>query len=340
MSELKTLTYPGVFKTEQGAEINHLQLAYQTWGNLDDDASNAVLICHALTGNSNAEEWLNGLFGAGKLFDPDEHFIICINVPGSCYGSSGPAEINPKTGKRKGALFPQLTIRDFVKAQQSVLDYLNIREVRFAFGASMGGMQALEFALADTRIKRLILVSMNKAHSSWQIAISEAQRRSIYNDPNWQDGNFHQENPPVAGLAAARMQAMPWYRTQQSFDKKFGRNAQNNKEDQFAVESYLNYQGEKLVQRFDAGTYILLTKAMDSHDVSRGRGSFEEVLGSLAIPVLVIGVSTDILYPPHEQKELAGLIPNGTYAELESENGHDAFLIEFERFQELIFQHS
>lgn len=332
-------TYPTPFFTENGEQIENLRLAYRTWGKLNADASNAVLICHALTGSPEADEWLGGLFGSENLFDPDKYFIVCINVPSSCYGSSGPKDIDPKTGKRIGSKFPQCTIRDFVRAQQGVLDHLGIRKIRFAFGASMGGMQALEFGIMDDRVQQLILVSMGKAHTPWQIAISEAQRQSIYNDPDWQDGLYSIDQPPKKGLAAARMQAMPWYRSPVSFRKKFGRATQNETTDQFAVESYINYQGDKLVGRFDAVTYVRLTKAMDSHDVSRDRGSYQKVLGKLTIPVLALGVSSDILYPPEEQKELAKLIPNGTYAELESENGHDAFLIEFEKFQDLIYQH-
>lgn len=330
----QTLTLDKPFVTEKGDKIKNLRLAYNAWGTLNPEKGNAVLICHALTGSSNAEDWLNGLFGRENLFDPRQDFIICINVPGSCYGSSGPADIDFQTGELTGSGFPEISVRDAVRAQQEVLDYLQIKKIRFAFGASMGGMQALEFAIMDKRIESLILVSMGKAHTAWQIGISEAQRQAIFSDPKWLNGKFLENDPPKQGLALARMQAMPWYRSAVSFEQRFGR--KNQEKEQFEVSSYLNYQGKKLVERFNAVSYVRLTQLMDSHDVARGRGTYGQVLGGIEIPVLIIGVQSDLLYPINEQKELAHLIPNGVFAELDSDFGHDAFLIEFDRFFDLI----
>ncbi len=323
------------FVTESGFEFPELDVAYQTWGTPNADKSNAVVVFHALTGHAAADEWLTGFFGKGRLLDPAEHYIICSNVLGSCYGTTGPLSINPKNGKRYGGDFPVVTIRDMVRVQQRLLDHLGVKRIRFAVGASMGGMQALEFGIMDDRPEQLLLIAMGKAHSAWAIGIGEAQRRALYADPRWKDGHYPPDDPPVDGLAAARMMGMITYRSAGSFERRFARMPQPGKSC-YQVESYLNYQGSKLVDRFDAVTYVRLTQAMDSHDVSRGRGSFEQVLGALDIPVLVIGISSDVLYPVHEQKELAVLLKNARYVELASDNGHDAFLIEFEAIQSLV----
>ncbi len=323
------------FVTESGFEFPELDVAYQTWGTPNADTSNAVVVFHALTGHAAADEWLTGFFGKGRLLDPDEHYIICSNVLGSCYGTTGPPSINPKTGRRFGGDFPLVTIRDMVRVQQRLLDHLGVKRVRFAIGASMGGMQALEFGIMDDRPEQLLLIAMGKAHSAWAIGIGEAQRRALFADPKWKDGHYPPDDPPAEGLAAARMMGMITYRSAGSFEKRFARNPQAGKSC-YQVESYLNYQGKKLVDRFDAVTYVRLTQAMDSHDVSRERGSFEKVLGSLNVPVLVIGISSDVLYPVGEQKELAALLKNARYVELASDNGHDAFLIEFEAIQSLV----
>jgi homoserine O-acetyltransferase/O-succinyltransferase len=326
---------PAPFVTESGFEFPGLDIAYKTWGTPNEDMSNVVVVFHALTGHAAADEWLTGFFGKGRLLDPDEHYIICSNVLGSCYGTTGPLSIDPRTGERYGGSFPVITIRDMVRVQQRLLDHLKVRRIRFAIGASMGGMQALEFGVMDKRVEQLLLIAMGKAHSAWAIGIGEAQRRAIFTDPKWRDGHYPPEDPPASGLAAARMMGMITYRSAGSFERRFGRERQHDKP-LYQVESYLNYQGDKLVGRFDAVTYVRLTQAMDSHDVSRGRGSFEEVLSRVKIPVLVIGISSDVLYPVEEQKELVSLLANARYAELVSDNGHDAFLIEFDTIQSIV----
>ncbi len=332
-----TITFhdPVPFVTESGYEFPSLDVAYKTWGTPNDDMSNVVVVFHALTGHAAADEWLTGFFGKGRLLDPGEHYIICGNVLGSCYGTTGPLSIDPKTGKRYAGDFPLVTIRDMVRVKQRLLDHLGVTRVRFAIGASMGGMQALEFGIMDSRPEQLLLIAMGKDHSPWAIGIGEAQRKALASDPKWRDGHYPLDDPPAEGLSAARMMGMITYRSAKSFNKRFGRNRQEDKPC-FQVESYLQYQGQKLVERFDAVTYMRLTQAMDSHDVARGRGSFEEVLGGIALPTLVVGISSDVLYPVHEQQELAKFMPNARYAELTSENGHDAFLIEFEAIQTLV----
>lgn len=323
------------FITESGIRFQNPEIAYKTWGTLNEKRDNVILICHALTGHAAADEWFTGLFGEGNLCDTDKYFTICINVPGSCYGSLGPFSINPKTGEPYRNSFPLFTIRDIVRFQQQLLNQLSINGIEVVIGGSMGGMQALEFSIMDKRIRSAVLIAMGKAHSPWAIGISHAQRQAIYTDPKWNNGNYEKGDGPKSGLATARMMAMITYRTPKDYWSKFDRNLQGES-DEFQVESYLNYQGQKLARRFDAHTYVALTKTMDSHDITRGRGTAEEVLNRVEIPVQLVGIRSDLLYPPTEQKELSQLFPNGRYHEIDSPYGHDAFLIEFEQLNDII----
>ncbi len=335
MSELKKYIFNTTFTTESGFELENPEVAYHTWGNLNKRKNNIVLVIHALTGNSNLEDWFSGFFDESSPIDLDKDFVICMNIPGSCYGSVGPWSINPKSGKPYRGDFPIFTIRDIVRFQQLMLNKLEITEVQLVLGGSMGGMVALEFALLDDRIQKSCVVAMGKSHSPWAIGISEAQRQALYADPIWNGGFYERDNPPKNGLSAARAMAMLTYRTPQNYQKKFQRNI-NSEKNIFEVESYLQYQGLKLVERFDALTYDRMTRSMDTHDISRDRESFEEVLGKLKTHVLVIGIDSDLLYPTYEQKELADLIPNAIYKEINSMYGHDAFLIEFGQINEAL----
>lgn len=331
--KLHRLTTP--FVTENGFTFEKPEVAYQTWGELNENRSNVVIIFHALTGNAEADDWFGGLFKPEGILDPSRQYIVCMNVLGSCYGTTGPWSTNPETGKPWRGDFPKVTIRDMIRLQQQVLDQWEINEIELVLGGSMGGMQALEFAIMDQRARRAVLMAMGKNHTPWAIGLSHSQRQAIYGDPKWQDGFYDLDDGPEHGLSVARMIAMISYRSPADFEDKFGRELQPDSS-QFQIESYLDYQGKKLSGRFDALTYVRLTQAMDSHDVSRGRGTYEDVLGRIDIPVLVLGIDSDTLYPINEQKELAELIPNGQYAELTSPHGHDAFLIEFEEINELI----
>lgn len=327
--------------TESGFEFPSIDIAWNSWGTLNETKDNVILVCHALTGNSNAKDWFYGLFESSGFIDLDEHFVLCINNLGSCYGSTGPTSVSPLTGKPYQADFPEITIRDIVKHQQLLLDHLEINGIELIIGGSMGGMVALEFGLMDPRIRSLALFAMGKSHSPWAIGISHAQRKAIYADENWKDGFYDPKTPPQKGLSVARALAMITYRSPQNYEHKFRRDFNTNK-DQFEVESYLDYQGEKLSFRFDANAYLTLTKAMDSHDVSRKRGSFRDILGSLKTPCLILGIDSDLLYPIAEQQELAELIPNSEFKEIHSDYGHDAFLIEFEQINKhlISFYHS
>jgi len=323
------------FITEGGHRFANAEVAYKTWGTLNPARDNVILICHALTGHAAADEWFPGLIGKNKLYDPSKNFIICINVPGSSYGSLGPWSINPETGNPFRADFPDVTIRDMVRFQQLLLDQLDIRGIELVIGGSMGGMQALEFAIMDPRVKSACLIAMGAAHRPWAIGISEAQRAAIKADTKWNGGNYDFEDGPDQGIAAARMMAMITYRTPDNYDTKFARRKQDGT-DLYQVQSYLKYQGEKLARRFDANAYVILSKAMDSHDISRGRADKDVVLNRVEIPVQVIGVDSDHLYPLSEQKELDRLLPNSRLNLIKSPYGHDAFLIEFEQLHDII----
>ena len=323
------------FITESGHRFEYPEVAYKTWGTLNESRDNVILICHALTGHAAADEWFPGLIGNNKLYDPANNFIICINVPGSCYGSLGPWTENPSTGKPYRSDFPDITIRDMVRFQQLLLDQLDIRGIELVIGGSMGGMQALEFSIMDQRVRSACLIAMGATHRPWAIGISEAQRAAIKADPKWNGGDYEFDDGPNQGIAAARMMAMITYRTPQNYDTKFARRKQDES-DLYEVESYLQYQGQKLAKRFDANSYVILSKAMDSHDISRCRPSKEVVLNRVEIPVQIIGVDSDHLYPVSEQEELARLLPNSRLHLIESPYGHDAFLIEFEQLHTII----
>lgn len=335
MSNQQSITFDESFVTEKGETIPRPTVAYQSWGQPNKDRTNVVVVCHALTGNSAADEWFGGLFGSGKTLDPEKQFIICPNVLGSCYGTTGPASANPHTGEPYRADFPEITIRDMVRLQQRLLDELQINSIEMLIGGSMGGMQALEWCIMDDRPQSAVLIGMGKAHRPRAIGISHTQRQAIYNDPHWNDGYYPEGQPPKEGLALARQIAMISYRSDTDYQQKFGRKLQDGT-DYFEVESYLGYQGYKLVNRFDAVSYVRLTQAMDSHDVARNRGSYEKVLGNIQIPVMVIGIDSDNLYPVEEQYELVRLLDNSRYRRLKSPHGHDAFLIEFEQLNNII----
>ena len=290
---------------EGGGVLEEVTVAYRTWGRLDASASNAVLVCHALTGNADADEWWEPLIGRGRALDPSRDFIVCSNILGSCYGTTGPSTYGPD--------FPRITVRDIVAVQRTLVRHLGIRRLRLVIGGSFGGMQVLEWAwAAPDLVESLAVIAASGRHSPWTIAWSEAQRQAIALDP-------------VRGLAVARMIAMSTYRSHASYESRFARNRDG---DGFAIESWLRNHGDRLVQRFDAQTYVTLTEAMDSHDIARGRGPYEHVLASIRQRALIVSIDSDVLYPPGEQEELAMLMPNATLQTIASPHGHDGFLID------------
>lgn len=316
------------FELESGVVLPEVQVAYRTWGRLAPGGGNAVLVCHALTGSADADVWWSGLVGPGRALDPERDFIICSNVLAGCYGTSGPIQPHPEDGEPWGSRFPEVTIRDMVRLQAQLLDRLGVERLGLVLGPSLGGMQVLEWAaMYPDRVGAMAPIGVSGRHSAWCIAISESQRRAIFLDPHWREGRYALDKPPQYGLAVARMIAMCSYRSWDNFEARFGRKTQDW-DGQFAVTSYLNYQGEKLHRRFDANTYVRLTQAMDSHDLARGRGEYRDVLGRLAMPALVVSVDSDVLYPPHEQAALAASLPAARYEMLRTAAGHDGFLIE------------
>ena len=329
------LELPQSVTLESGAVVENVTVAFRTWGDIGNAKDRAILICHALTGSADADVWWPGIIGEGCAFDPAHDFIICSNVLAGCYGTSGPVSKHPQQDGHFRADFPQVTIRDMVKVQQILLDRLGVHELRLVTGPSLGGMQVLEWAaMYPERVKSIVPVGVSGRHSAWCIGISEAQRAAIAADANWNDGQYSEDNPPDRGLAAARMMAMCSYRSWDNLEQRFSR--QRGSGGEFQVQSYLRYQGQKLNTRFDANSYVRLTQAMDSHDLARGRDSYPEVLRGIRQPALIVSVSSDILYPPVEQQLLADCMPNVEFRMLESDHGHDGFLIKTRELGEMI----
>ena len=317
---------------ESGAVLPRVEIAYHTYGELNAAGDNVIWVCHALTANSDAADWWSGLFGDSKPLDPNKHFIVCANILGSCYGSSGALTENPETDKPYYASFPQITIRDMVKAHQLLQAHLGINQVQLGIGGSMGGYQLMEWAIADQSLfKNLCLLVTSAKASAWEIAIHEAQRLAIEADATWQSDSL---DAGRNGLKAARGIGMLTYRNYEAF--KQTQKDEEEKLDGFKASSYIQYQGEKLAKRFNAQSYHLLTKSMDSHNLGRRRNSVEEALGMIKVNTLIIGVDTDILCPITEQEFIAKHIPNSRLEIISSPFGHDGFLVETEKIAQLL----
>ena len=332
------LDLPRGIELDCGMRLSPVRVAYQTWGDAANAANNTILICHALTGSADVDAWWPGIIGAGGAFDPGSDFIVCSNILGGCYGTTGPADIDPDSGTRYRADFPPVSVRDMVRLQAALLDALGIERVRLVTGPSLGGMQALEWAaMYPERIETLVPIGVGARHSPWCIGISEAQRAAIASDPDWRGGYYDDDTRPEQGLAAARMMAICTYRSWQSFEQRFARERADD--GRFQVQSYLRHQGRRINERFDANSYVTLTHAMHSHDLGAGRGNGDcrnAYWRPYVQPALVVSVSSDALYPPAEQKLLADHVPHARYEVLESLHGHDGFLIETEALAALI----
>jgi homoserine O-acetyltransferase len=347
------------FALEGGGLLRGVTVAYETWGSLAEDASNAVLVCHALTGDSHAAGglgtghptagWWNGIIGPGRVLDTDRWFVVCVNVLGGCQGSTGPASPHPDDGRPWGSRFPVVSMRDMVRTQAAVADHLGIARWALVVGGSMGGMQALEWGVMyPERVGALAPIATAAAASAAQIGWWSSGRRAIRMDPLWRGGDYYDAPPgegPHEGLATARMMSMMTFRSDDVFSARFGREVVEPVEgftlwQRFEVERYLEYQGDKLVRRFDANSYLLLTKAMDLHDLGRGRGGMDAAFARLRAPLLSVGVTSDILYPSHQSRDIVELAGRAgvpaTYAELDSPHGHDAFLIEVDQVSALL----
>ena len=355
---LKTFTFDAL-PLRLGGQLGPVTLAYETWGTLNEAGDNAVLITHALTGNTHAHDteqpddtkiaWWNPLIGPGRFFDTTRYFVICSNILGGCYGSTGPSSIDPRTGRLYAMSFPVITIQDMVQAQRRLIDFLGVRELAMVAGGSIGGQQALQWAVAYPDIvRKTIVVAATAALTAQAVAFSEVQRQAILLDPRWQGGDYQPGHGPDAGLIIARMLAMITYQSEEGMEQRFSRqpahpvNASRSPSApsgygdlgmRFDVENYLYYQGNALVKRFDANSYLYISRAMDLFDVSDGYPSLEAALRRVSSKALFIGIRSDFLFPAARVRWLAEQVQAGggdaTYVELDSPHGHDAFLKEW-----------
>ena len=330
----KTFTYNKPFKLENGTLLKSFHLAYTTHGRLNEDKSNVVWVFHALTANSDPAEWWPGLVGNDKLFDPKKYFIVCANMPGSCYGSTSPFDTNPKTGEAWYHDFPWFTTRDMVRAYKLLKDHLGIDKIHIAIGGSMGGQQLLEWAIEEPKLFEYIFpIATNAFHSAWGVAFNASQRFAIENDPTWKEKHV---DAGLEGMKTARSIALLSYRSYDTYRLTQKVISDNLTSKERGAESYQQYQGEKLARRFNAFSYYFLSKGMDAHNVGRDRESPEKALEKIHARALVIGISSDILFPLTEQEFLAAHIPHAEYRAIHSPYGHDGFLLEYEQIEEAI----
>jgi homoserine O-acetyltransferase len=352
------------FALDHGGRLSDLTMAYETWGELDADASNALLVCHAWTGDSHlagpagrghpTPGWWEGVVGPGLSIDTERYFVVCANVLGGCQGSTGPASADPATGRAYGSTFPVITIRDMVRLQARLADHLGVERWLSVLGGSMGGMQVLEWGITyPDRVRSLVTIATCAQATAQQIAWGAIGRRSIRLDPHWRGGDYYDAEPgygPHEGLAIARMVAQVTFRSDNAFTDRFGRELASvdgvgDHEEpglwqRFEVERYLDHHGVKLVRRFDANSYLVIGKAMDLHDVGKGRGGLDAAMARVRVPTLVLGITSDMLYPIYQQRQIHHLLArHGTpteMVEIDSPHGHDAFLINLDQVAEPI----
>lgn len=341
---------PNELLLKSGAKLGPITIAYETYGELNTDKSNGILICHALTGDAHAAGfhegdkkpgWWNSMIGPGKAFDTNKYFIICTNVLGSCKGTSGPATIDPKTNEPYGLSFPVITIPDMIAVQKLLIDHLEIKQLLSVAGGSMGGMQTLQWSIQyPEMMKSAIVIATNTKHTALQIAFHEVARQSIMGDPDWHNGDYYGKTIPARGLALGRMIGHITYMSEESMEEKFGRRLFDkeslgyNFSTEFEVESYLKYRGDSFVQRFDANSWLYLSKALDYFDLAEGKASITEAFEVAQAKFLVISFTSDWLYPPYQTKKIPKALKANDIEvsdiEIKSSYGHDAFLIEIE----------
>lgn len=353
----KTFTFtqpPQELTLESGEKLGPITLAYETYGSLNAQKSNAVLVLHAFSGDAHVAGfykgekdpgWWDDLVGPGKGIDTNQYFVICSNVLGGCKGSTGPSSINPQTGKPYALNFPLISIGDMVNAQRHLIDHLGIDKLLAVVGGSMGGMQVLQWMVSyPDRIRAAIPIATTLKHTPQQIAFNEVGRQAIMGDPDWKNGNYYSSNPPAKGLAVARMIGHITYMSDASMAEKFGRRTKPHSEPfkfgaDFEVEGYLRYRGDNFVKRFDANSYLYITKAIDNFNLLNGH-SLGSIFAGLKAKVLVLAFKSDWLYPAYQSQEivkalkLAGV--DASYCEINSTYGHDAFLLEIEQETSLI----
>ncbi|MCM1451264.1 MAG: homoserine O-acetyltransferase [Clostridium sp.] len=332
---METYVYPASFELEMGGSLSELRIAYHTYGKLSPEKDNVVWVCHALTASSDVADWWPGTVEEGRFLDPAKYFIVCANIIGSCYGTTGPMSENPATGKPYFRQFPKYTMRDIVRAHILLADALGIGKIHGLVGSSVGGFQAVEWAVMQPwRIERLALIATDAYASPWTIAIDETQRMAILSDPTYAEDRA---DGGARGLAAARALGLLTYRggkgynlTQQDLDAECYLNPDHR------ACTYQRHQGEKLVRRFDAYSYMAILQSFDTHNVGRGRGGIQKALKVISCPALVVGLTTDIIFTPEEMRALASMIPNAEYAQIDSPFGHDGFLVEADQLNALL----
>ncbi|MDE5420912.1 homoserine O-acetyltransferase [Ancylomarina sp. DW003] len=329
----KYFKYKAGLILESGQRLEDITIAYHTYGEYNPEKNNVIWVCHALTANSDVFDWWAGLFGEEDFFNPKEHFIVCANILGSCYGSTGPLSINSKTEQPFYHDFPHLSVRDLTAAHELLRIELGIEKIHTLIGSSLGGMQALEWAYnLNGYLDHLVFLASNAQHSPWGIAFNESQRMAIANDSTWQTST---NEAGLDGMKTARSIALLSYRNYQTYQDTQSE-TDVDKLDDFKASSYQQYQGVKLANRFNAYSYWELSKIMDSHNIGRGRISKINALNQIKVKTLVIGVESDLLFPIAEQKFIAQHIPGAEYAEINSLYGHDGFLLEQKQLTKVI----
>ena len=334
--KLHTFLSEEPFPLERGGNLPSLTIAYNTYGKLNERHDNCIWVCHALTANRDVDDWWPNTVVKGGFLDPDKYFIICANIIGSCYGTTGPMSINPVTGEPWFDSFPKLTIRDIVRAHIRLADHLGINEIFSLIGSSVGGFQAIEWAVMQpARFKSMVLIATAPYASPWTIAIDETQRMAILSDKSYGE---KRKDAGKDGLAAARAIGLLTYRGAKGYnltqqDKELGKDVVP---DYHRACSYQQHQGSKLVNRFDAYSYMTILDTFDTHNIGRGRNGIKEALKRVTMPVLTIGITTDIIFTPTEMSELSSLLPYSIYKEITSEFGHDGFLVEHKVLNEII----
>ncbi|UOQ72613.1 homoserine O-acetyltransferase family protein [Hymenobacter cellulosilyticus] len=329
------MNLPAGLVLESGATLAPVQIAYHTFGTLNEARDNVVWVCHALTANADVLSWWNGLFGPGCYFDPADWLIVCANILGSCYGSTGPLTPVGDAAEPLYQQFPLITIRDLAAAHEALRLELDLTRIHTLIGGSLGGQQALEWAIQQPEVfTNLVVLATNAQHSPWGIAFNEAQRLAIF-----ADATYHVGTPTGGqlGLKAARATALLSYRSYDAYGRTQAE-TDPDRFDDFRASSYQQHQGDKLVARFNAYSYVALSRTMDTHNLGRGRGSIAHALSQIKARTLVLSISSDVLFPPAEQQLLARHIPGATYAEMDSQFGHDGFLIETAQITQFLEQ--
>ncbi|BDD11288.1 homoserine O-acetyltransferase [Fulvitalea axinellae] len=333
MTKHHTFIYDQEFELESGQSLPEFRLRYTTFGKLNEAKDNIIWVCHAFTGSSDFTDWWKGMFGPGMLYDPERHFVICANAIGGCYGSTGPLSVDPNKSRPYFHDFPSVTNRDIIRAFDKLRQHLGFEKLHTLIGCSMGGQQALEWAVLNPGLsEHLIVIGSNAKHSPWGIAFNESQRMAIEQDPTWQ---LYTAHAGMEGMKVARSIALISYRNYQTYDKT-QYETDNTKTDDFKASSYQRYQGLKLANRFNAFTYWTLSKAMDSQNVGRGRDGVLEALATVKAKALFIGMSSDLLFPMQEQHFLTKNVPGAVFEPIHSDFGHDGFLLETEQLTDKI----